>query len=511
MVPGEVGVLGRVVPDKVWILLEMSDTILRPGFSESTKEGPPPPPRGRGTPAKVPCGVPSQHNPRHIPGSGSDPPELRPGGIRDGIREQGPAVRAPLLPWECSSQLFPAKGWKKTIYKTVCLSFLLVITVTVLQRGMAPSQFMQGQQQKELPPPEPLKTQKRDNAFSITSTFWKSKKEKGPLKEEDSITAKQAKSWDVTTTNCSANQNFSKVDWFKGLEPNFQQFLLYRHCRYFPMLINHPEKCSRDVYLLIVVKSIITQHDRREAIRRTWGQEKEVDGKRIRTLFLLGTASKEEERANYQKLLDYENHIYGDILQWDFLDSFFNLTLKEVHFLKWLNIYCDNVRFIFKGDDDVFVSPSNILEFLEDKKEGEDLFVGDVLYKAKPIRKKENKYYIPSALYNKNSYPPYAGGGGFIMDGSLAKKLHKTSETLELYPIDDVFLGMCLEVLKVSPVGHEGFKTFGIVKNKNSKMNKEPCFFRSMLVVHKLLPPELLQMWDLVHSNLTCSRKLNVL
>lgn len=401
---------------------------------------------------------------------------------------------------------------KKTIYKTVCLSFLLVITVTVLQRGMAPSQFMQGQRQKELPPLEPLKMQKRNNAFSITSTFWKSKKEKAPVKEEEeSVTANQAKAWDVTTTNCSANQNFSKVDWFKGLEPNFQQFLLYRHCRYFPMLINHPEKCSGDVYLLIVVKSIITQHDRREAIRRTWGQEKEVDGKRIRTLFLLGTASKEEERANYQKLLDYENHIYGDILQWDFLDSFFNLTLKEVHFLKWLNIYCDNVHFIFKGDDDVFVSPSNILEFLEDKRKGEDLFVGDVLYKARPIRKKENKYYIPSALYNKSNYPPYAGGGGFIMDGALAKRLHKTSETLELYPIDDVFLGMCLEVLKVAPIGHEGFKTFGIVKNKNSKMNKEPCFFRSMLVVHKLLPPELLQMWDLVHSNLTCSRKLNIL
>ncbi|KAM8804859.1 UDP-GlcNAc:betaGal beta-1,3-N-acetylglucosaminyltransferase 7 [Eudromia elegans] len=454
-------------------------------------------------------------------------------GLSAGLAEQGeawPGQRVPLLVstdldvpgmWNClgldpreKTRLWAnspkAASRKKTIYKTVGLSFLLVITVTVLQRGMAPSQFMQGQQQKDPLPPEPLKTHKRDGAFSITSTFWKSKKDKAPA-EEERVAEKHVKSWDVTTTNCSANQNFSKVDWFKDLEMNFQQFLLYRHCRYFPMLLNHPEKCSGDVYLLIVVKSIITQHDRREAIRRTWGREKEVEGKRIRTLFLLGTASKEEERANYQKLLDYENHIYGDILQWDFLDSFFNLTLKEVHFLKWLSIYCDNVRYIFKGDDDVFVSPSNILEFLEDKKEGEDLFVGDVLYKAKPIRKKENKYYIPSALYNKNIYPPYAGGGGFIMDGPLAKRLHKTSETLELYPIDDVFLGMCLEVLKVSPVGHEGFKTFGIVKNKNSKMNKEPCFFRSMLVVHKLLPPDLLQMWDLVHSNLTCSRKLNIL
>ncbi|XP_066476703.1 UDP-GlcNAc:betaGal beta-1,3-N-acetylglucosaminyltransferase 7 isoform X2 [Tiliqua scincoides] len=397
--------------------------------------------------------------------------------------------------------------WKKTIYKSVLLSFVLVVMVTMLQRGITPGQFLPGQQQKEVLSQEPVKTQKRDVVFPVASNFWR---KEGLVTKAVEMAEKQVTMWDVTTINCTANLNFSKDDWFKGLELNFRQFLLYRHCRYFPMLINHPEKCSGDIYLLIVVKSIITQHDRREAIRRTWGQEKEVGGKKIRTLFLLGVASKEEERANYQKLLDYENRIYGDILQWDFLDSFFNLTLKEVHFLKWFNIYCDNVRYIFKGDDDVFVSPNNILEFLQDQKGG-NLFVGDVLQKAKPIRKKENKYYIPSALYNKSNYPPYAGGGGFVMDGPLAKKLHKVSETLELYPIDDVFLGMCLEVLKVTPVGHAGFKTFGIVKNKNSKMNKEPCFFQSMLVVHKLLPTELLHMWDLVHSNLTCSRKHHIL
>nr|XP_028587773.1 UDP-GlcNAc:betaGal beta-1,3-N-acetylglucosaminyltransferase 7 [Podarcis muralis] len=397
--------------------------------------------------------------------------------------------------------------WKKTLYRSVFLSFLLVVTVTVLQRGMAPSQLLQGQPQKELVAQESVKAQKRDGVLPVASDFWK---KQGPALKAAEATEKAVRSWDVTSVNCSANQNFSKEDWFKGLEPNFRQFMLYRHCRYFPMLINHAEKCRGDIHLLIVVKSIITQHDRREAIRRTWGQEREMEGRKVRTLFLLGVASKEEERANYQKLLDYEDRIYGDILQWDFLDSFFNLTLKEVHFLKWFSIYCDHVRYIFKGDDDVYVSPSNILEFLQDQK-ADNLFVGDVLFKARPIRKKENKYYIPNALYNKNTYPPYAGGGGFVMDGPLAKKLHRVSESLELYPIDDVFLGMCLEVLKVTPVAHAGFKTFGIVKNKNSKMNKEPCFYQSMLVVHKLLPSELLAMWDLVHSNLTCSRKLQIL
>ncbi|XP_078523812.1 UDP-GlcNAc:betaGal beta-1,3-N-acetylglucosaminyltransferase 7 [Lissotriton helveticus] len=389
---------------------------------------------------------------------------------------------------------------KKNIYRTVAVSFVLAVTITVLQMGSSPNEH-----EKTVFVDDTVQAQKRN---ALSDSFWNPNTDTTGT-EMPPVTERQVQAWDVSTINCTANSNLTKLDWFKTLEPNFQQFILYRHCRYFPILINHPEKCSGKIDLLIVVKSIITQHDRREAIRKTWGKNEVIDGKTVKTLFLLGKASKEEEQANYQKLLYYENLIYGDILQWDFLDTFFNLTLKEVHFLKWLSIYCQDVRYIFKGDDDVYVNPTNVLEYL-DGNLVKDLFVGDVLYKARPIRNKGNKYYIPNALYENNLYPPYAGGGGFLMDGPLAKRLYKASEGLELYPIDDVFLGMCLEVLKVNPIFHDGFKTFGIARNKNSKMNKEPCFFRAMMVVHKLLPDELLEMWDLVQSNLTCSRKLSI-
>lgn len=97
------------------------------------------------------------------------------------------------------------------------------------------------------------------------------------------------------------------------------------------------------------------------------------------------------------------------------------------------------------------------------------------------------------------------------MDGKLARKLHVVADTLELYPIDDVFLGMCLEVLQITPIKHNAFKTFGLVKNKKSKLNREPCFFKSMIVVHKLLPADLMHMWNLVNSNLVCSQKVEIL
>lgn len=320
-----------------------------------------------------------------------------------------------------------------------------------------------------------------------------------------------ATAWDIKLVNCTENSGLKKKDWFKRMDPRFHQFVLYRHCKYFPMLINHPEKCSGDVHLLMVVKSVIEQHDRREAVRKTWGKEQEIDGKKIQTLFLLGSPSAGKDSKNLQKLVEYEDRIYRDILQWDFMDTFFNLTLKEVNFLKWFNIYCPRVQFIFKGDDDVFVNTNNVLELLgfrkEDPKVG-GLFVGDTISKAVPIRNSQSKYFIPKELYDK-PYPPYVGGGGFLMASGLARKLFAVSDDTELFPIDDVFLGMCLQKAGHAPELHPGFKTFGIMKRKVSPMNNDPCFYRNLLVIHKLSPEELLNMWKIVfNEHLICSKRI---
>lgn len=407
------------------------------------------------------------------------------------------------------------------VYKRVSVMFFLaVVALTVVQRGSinmgAPFELQRQAHMdaSEGVEPEAALEDKTDSYLGIKG-FWKASKRRPlhkAITQEPRITEDSSpRTWDVKSSNCSANLNFSSQEWFRSLEDNFKQFMLYQHCRYFPMVLNHPEKCTGNVYMLMVIKSVATQHDRREVIRKTWGKEQVLDGKRVRTLFLLGKPSSVAERANHQKLVEFEDYIYGDILQWDFLDSFFNLTLKETHFLKWFHTYCPSVRYVFKGDDDVFVNVENIFEFLDSTGRAKNLFVGDVIFKAKPIRKKENKYYIPQALYNKTHYPPYAGGGGFLMDGVLARRLHWAADTLELYPIDDVFLGMCLEVLQVTPIKHNAFKTFGLVKNKSSKLNREPCFFKSMIVVHKLLPSDLLHMWNLVNSDLVCSHKVEIL
>ncbi|KAM4721253.1 UDP-GlcNAc:betaGal beta-1,3-N-acetylglucosaminyltransferase 9 [Rhinophrynus dorsalis] len=297
---------------------------------------------------------------------------------------------------------------------------------------------------------------------------------------------------------------------------DFQQYLRSKDHRNFSLLINQPNKCRKptgDPFLLIAVKSIVEDFDRRESVRKTWGREGMINGVRVQRVFLLGIPRNKTAVSMWESLMQQESHYYKDILLWDFLDTFFNLTLKEIHFLNWAEEYCGNVKFIFKGDADVFVNVENLINFLQVQSPSEDLFVGDIISNAKPIRSRKSKYYIPETMYGLGMYPTYAGGGGFLMSVVTMKKLSQACKEVELFPIDDVFLGMCLQRINLNPLLHVGFKTFGITKPSAAPnlQTFDPCFYRDLMVVHSLKAAEIWLMWNLLHSQqLPCSHKQRI-
>uniref|UniRef100_A0A3B3WP16 Hexosyltransferase n=1 Tax=Poecilia mexicana TaxID=48701 RepID=A0A3B3WP16_9TELE len=292
---------------------------------------------------------------------------------------------------------------------------------------------------------------------------------------------------------------------------DFERYLREKDKRSFNLLIDQPEKCRGAVsapYLLIAVKSTAADFDKRQVVRRTWGREGTLHpGRSVRTVFLLGIPRNRSSLPLWDRLLAYESQAFQDVLLWDFEDTFFNLTLKETHFLEWVNSSCPHVKFIFKGDADVYVNVENILEMLQDREPGKDLFVGDIIMNAKPIRRRTSKYYIPEFVYGVGLYPSYAGGGGFVMSGHTARRLSSACQQVELFPIDDVFLGMCLQLIGVKPLRHQGFRTFGIPRPSAAPhlQTFDPCFYRELMVVHSLSVPQIWLMWSLLHDpKLSC-------
>ncbi|CAM9933486.1 N-acetyllactosaminide beta-1,3-N-acetylglucosaminyltransferase 3-like [Lampetra fluviatilis] len=325
------------------------------------------------------------------------------------------------------------------------------------------------------------------------------------LPEMPALPSKPAENY---TEPCYPRANIAaEVADFGSLPQHMQQFMTYRHCRRFPIIIDQPNKCAGvkpdQPLLLLVIKSLSESYSKRHAIRQTWGQEVAVRGLQVRLLFLIGVSDNEARRPLYNRFLREEAAKNGDILQWGFLDTFLNLTVKQVNFLHWLNHSCPHAAFIYNGDDDMFLHTVNLAELLLGYPRG-DLYVGHIIDDTPPVRYVPSKYYVPKQLWPHSTYPAYVGGGGLAMAGSTALKFLNASYSLEIFPIDDVFFGLCAESTHVKVINHLGFRTYGVdallASNRDALPNN--YVLNELICVHKFDPNEIMVMWQKITQDL---------
>ncbi|XP_076975048.1 beta-1,3-galactosyltransferase 5-like isoform X2 [Tamandua tetradactyla] len=246
-------------------------------------------------------------------------------------------------------------------------------------------------------------------------------------------------------------------------------------------------------FLVLLVTSSHKQVVARMAIRTTWGRERVVKGRRIKTFFLLGATPTEEET----RVVAQEGQQHRDIIQKDFVDTYVNLTLKTMMGIEWVHHFCPEASFVMKTDSDMFINIYYLTELLLKKNRTTRFFTGFLKMNEFPIRKKVNKWFVSKYVYPWDKYPPFCSGTGYVFSSDVASQVYNVSESVPFIKLEDVFVGLCLEKLNIKLEELHSEQTFF-----PEGLQFSPCRFKKIVACHFIKPPVLLTYWQALESTL---------
>ncbi|KAG6939247.1 beta-1,3-N-acetylgalactosaminyltransferase 1 (globoside blood group) [Chelydra serpentina] len=281
--------------------------------------------------------------------------------------------------------------------------------------------------------------------------------------------------------------------YFYEYEPVYKQNFLFT--------LRERLKC-KDInpFLVILVSSQPMDIEARQAIRVTWGSKKSWGDRQVLILFLLGQGAEREDRFNALSIED-ESFLYGDIIRQDFMDTYNNLTLKTIMAFRWVSEFCSNTKYIMKTDSDVFINTGNLVTFLQHVNSSDSFFTGYPLIDNFSYRGFYRKTYISYDEYPFKVYPPYCSGMGYILDGKLALKIYEMMSHIKPIKFEDVYVGICLNMLNVNIHIPEDTQLFFLYK-----INFNICKYRHLIAVHGVSSSEMIRFWQdlLTDTSLTC-------
>ncbi|KAJ7320583.1 hypothetical protein JRQ81_020094 [Phrynocephalus forsythii] len=230
----------------------------------------------------------------------------------------------------------------------------------------------------------------------------------------------------------------------------------------------------------------------RMAIRESWGKERIIAGKRIVTYFLLG----KKLRPYDQIAVTAENTLYKDIIQKDFLDTYYNLTLKTLMGFEWIHKFCPQSTFVMKTDSDMFVNTYYLTELLLKRNRTTSFFTGLLRMNDHPIRDPSSKWYVTKEEYPGITYPPFASGTGYVLSTDVACQVYAVSKAVPFFKLEDVFVGLCLSELKIQPDKLHSEPTFFA-----SHVPYSPCRYRKIITSHYVAPSNIMLYWDMLEKS----------
>ncbi|XDV22199.1 hypothetical protein PO909_027148, partial [Leuciscus waleckii] len=265
------------------------------------------------------------------------------------------------------------------------------------------------------------------------------------------------------------------------------------HPSNYHFILDYPDKCQQNPFLVLMVPVAPHQVEARNAIRSTWGNESTVQGKAVMTLFLVGlTGGSDSEKAQQQ--LEEESRQHRDLVQSNFVDSYFNLTIKTMVIMDWLATRCPQANFSMKVDSDIYLNLENLMTLLlAPNTPRQNYITGCMMWKEPVIRNKNSKWYVSEELFPGPTYPTYVLGLGYVFSNDLPKKIVEASKDVKYFNIEDAYVGACLKRLGIKPSlapDPSQFRTF----MKDSKSHN----LSNVITTIAMSPKQIIEFWQSV-------------
>lgn len=266
----------------------------------------------------------------------------------------------------------------------------------------------------------------------------------------------------------------------------------------FRYLINEPAKCQgRSPFLVLLIAAEPEQTEARRAIRQTWGNESLAPGVAIARIFLLGMATP-SVHSPFQRALLEESRRHRDMVQQDYLDTYYNLTTKTLMGMHWVATYCPHAPYVMKTDSDMFVNTEYLIHKLlkPDLPPRRNFFTGYLMRGYAPNRNRASKWYMPPDLYPSERYPVFCSGTGYVFSGDLAGKIFRASLGIRRLHLEDVYVGICLAKLRIDPVPPPNEFVFN-----HWRVSYSSCKYSHLITSHQFQPGELVKYWNHLQQN----------
>lgn len=268
----------------------------------------------------------------------------------------------------------------------------------------------------------------------------------------------------------------------------------------YQFIFNQPTVCKDQTpFLVLMVPVAPAEGEAREVVRKTWG----ASGEDCLTLFFVGVSN----GGHHQRLLEKEDREHADIIQMDFQDSYKNLTIKTMMMMSWLSVYCSHASYAMKVDVDIFVNVFLLIKRLRSSPR-HSFITGSVISDGIPRRDSSSKWYLSKQQYPEDTFPWYVSGAGYVFSADLAARISWASTHVRMIPLEDVYVGLCLQVLGVRPVYSRT-----LIPYRNlfaiQHLDYDRCTFAKLIVVNQFKPSELAHIWqDFSTSHARCSESI---